>query len=263
LTVDAHDPVIIVLTIALPRSGSRLNANCRWQGPSVYLAVSIDQLREAMMSSNVSGAQGYAEQADLCIERWEAMSFAELHKGIVHLLPQAPARVLDVGAGSGRDAAALAARGYEVVAVEPVDTFRMDAASRHPSSAIDWVDDALPELPRVCSMQQMFDVIMLTAVWMHLADVERVRAMAVLSSLLRVDGLLVMTLRHGPVPIGRRMFDVSASETIALARQHCLQVLQNTVTDSVQKQNQASAVRWTHLAFRRGSRAEPAHAQAR
>jgi SAM-dependent methyltransferase len=231
-----RDPVIIAFA-AVPKPAG--------------VAVSIDQPREAMMSSNVSGTQGYAEHADLCIERWEAMWFTDLHKGIVHLLPHAPARVLDVGAGSGRDAAALAAHGYEVVAVEPVDTFRLNAASRHPSDAIDWIDDALPDLPLIRSTQQLFDAIMLTAVWMHLSDAERARAMPVLSSLLHVDGLLVMTLRHGPVPFGRRMFDVSASETIALAQQHSLRVLQNTVTDSIQKQNQESVVRWTHLAFRK------------
>ncbi len=31
-----------------------------------------------------------------------------------------------------------------------------------------------------------------------------------------------MTLRHGPVPGGRRMFDVSADETVALAGTHGL-----------------------------------------
>lgn len=47
------------------------------------------------------------------------MTFEEAHGGVLDLLPPAPARGLDVEAGTGRDAAALARRGYQVVAVEP------------------------------------------------------------------------------------------------------------------------------------------------
>ncbi|MDB5837290.1 MAG: SAM-dependent methyltransferase, partial [Caballeronia sp.] len=33
------------------------------------------------------------------------------------------------------------------------------------------------------------------------------------SSLVHEGGVLIMSLRHGPIPRGRRMFDVSAEET--------------------------------------------------
>lgn len=60
---------------------------------------------------------------------------------------------------------------------------------------------------------------MLTAVWMHLDHKERQVAMPSVASLLASDGTLVLSLRHGPVPNGRRMFEVSAEETILLANQ--------------------------------------------
>ena len=60
---------------------------------------------------------------------------------------------------------------------------------------------------------------MLTAVWMHLDEDERAAGMASLAGLLAPGGQILMTLRHGPVPPGRRMFDVSAAE-IALAARH-------------------------------------------
>jgi hypothetical protein len=31
----------------------------------------------------------------------------------------------------------------------------------------------------------------------------------------RNGGIVIMSLRHGPIPTGRRMFEVSAEETIA------------------------------------------------
>ena len=51
--------------------------------------------------------------------RYESVAAETVHGGLVDLLPIAPALVLDVGAGTGRDAAWLASRGLEVVAVEP------------------------------------------------------------------------------------------------------------------------------------------------
>ena len=53
---------------------------------------------------------------------------------------------------------------------------------------------------------------------MHLDADERALAFAAIAPLLRAGGRLFMTLRHGPVPPGRRMFDVSGQEAIRLAR---------------------------------------------
>jgi SAM-dependent methyltransferase len=201
------------------------------------------------MSAEVRGTEGYRDHAVQHIERWESICFSELHEDTLHLLPRLPADILDVGAGSGRDAAALAALGHKVVAVEPLEAFRQAAAALHPSSAIGWVDDYLPDLAVLRSMKSSFDVILLTAVWMHLDAAERAHAMRILAPLLHDDGLLLMTLRHGPIPAGKCMFHVSAEETIALAETHALSLVQKTVTESVQRWNQVAGVQWTHLAF--------------
>src|SRR3954452_1033736 len=70
-------------------------------------------------SNYVSGTEGYPEDAPELIKRYESVSSAAVHKPILHLVPTNPCRVLDVGSGSGRDAAWFAAMGHEVVAVEP------------------------------------------------------------------------------------------------------------------------------------------------
>jgi hypothetical protein len=46
--------------------------------------------------------------------RFEARDATELNGWLLNLLPQAPAVIMDVGAGSGRDAAWLASLGYKV-----------------------------------------------------------------------------------------------------------------------------------------------------
>jgi hypothetical protein len=92
---------------------------------------------------------------------------------------------------------------------------------------------------------------MLTAVWMHLDEEERRLAMPNVSSLLAPDGVLIMSIRHGPVPDGRRMFEVTAGETIALARACGLRGVLDRHTPSALVVNRETGVTWSRLAFDR------------
>lgn len=190
----------------------------------------------------VSGTQGYAEQAETLAAQYEALRFAEVHAAVLPLLPPAPARVCDVGAGSGRDAGALAALGHAVLAVEPSAALRARAMALHPSPRIAWLDDSLPLLARVPGR---FALVLLSAVFMHLDPAERALAMPRLAALLAPGGLLVVTLRRGPIPAGRRMFAVGAEEVIAPGLRL---VLRQDHQPSLQPQ---PGVTWTRLAFRR------------
>jgi len=155
------------------------------------------------MTIGASGTEGYSENAESLVMAWRNLSFEEVHRPIVHLLPTIPSNVLDIGAGIGTDAAALAAMGHNVVAVEPVDEFRAAGMELHQSQKIEWLDDSLPELVIVRSTKVTFGLVMLTAVWMHLDEDERRRAMPNVCSLLGDGGPLIMSLRHGPIPPGR------------------------------------------------------------
>lgn len=53
------------------------------------------------------------------VTRYEAIDPSKLHGWLSGLIPRLPGTVLDVGAGSGRDAAWFASQGHDVVAVEP------------------------------------------------------------------------------------------------------------------------------------------------
>lgn len=169
------------------------------------------------MEKKPSGTAGYHDNASYLAEQYESISFEDVYRDVLHLFPDKLCNVLDVGAGSGRDAAALALKGHSVVAVEPTEGLRDEGKRRHPLQNLEWVDDCLPALRVTRSRNQGFGLILLTAVWMHLNADERQEAMQALSDLLLPAGRVFMTLRHGPVPDGRLMFDVSAQETIDLA----------------------------------------------
>ena len=68
--------------------------------------------------------QGYAAASVEMIPRFEAISSAQLYMPVADLLPASPSRIVDIGAGTGRDAAWLAGMGHDVTAVEPVDALR-------------------------------------------------------------------------------------------------------------------------------------------
>jgi len=172
--------------------------------------------------AQVPGTAGYGANAAALATQYESLRFADVHREVLHLFPPPPARVLDIGAGAGRDAAALAALGHRVVAVEPTAELRAEGLRRHAALPIEWVDDHLPGLHRTRALGERYDLILLTAVWMHLDDAERRAAMAALAGLVADGGQIAMSLRHGPVPAGRRMFEVSAQETCELAEAHGL-----------------------------------------
>ncbi|MES2037615.1 MAG: class I SAM-dependent methyltransferase [Pseudomonadota bacterium] len=204
-----------------------------------------------MHVNKISGTEGYAEMAAYLVKQWQEISFEEHHAMVLHLLPTVPSHVLDIGSGIGKDAAAFAAMGHSVVAVEPTQELRLPGIALHHAPNICWLDDNLPDLSKLCAMNQTFDLIMLSAVWMHLDAVQRKHAMPRLAGLMNASATLILSLRHGPVPAGRRMFDVSAEETMELAAMLNLVPVLKVQTTSIQKMNQQNGVTWTRLAFRR------------
>jgi SAM-dependent methyltransferase len=197
----------------------------------------------------IAGTEGYAEHARRLFIRDEAISFAEKHRAVLHLLPSEPSAVIDIGSGTGADAAWFESRGHRVVAVEPTDELRVPSMALHADKSIEWVDDSLPRLEIVGRRKREFRLVLLSAVWMHLNATERQLAMCNVAPLLARDGVLIMSLRHGPVPDGRRMFEVCAEETLLLALGVGLRNVLNMRSQSVQPENRCMGVTWTHLAF--------------
>jgi SAM-dependent methyltransferase len=197
------------------------------------------------MPAGVSGTEGYDAEAPVLLRRYETVSFADHHRAVSHLFPPPPARILDIGAGTGRDAAGFAALGHRVVAAEPTAAMRRGAMALHPSPAIEWVDDSLPDLAVLRARGEAFDLIMMNAVWMHLDIWQRRRAMPNVAALLADRAAIVMSLRYGPIPPGRRMFRVSARETVELAAAEGLRAVFSRRVPSISQ----PGVTWRRLAF--------------
>jgi SAM-dependent methyltransferase len=137
--------------------------------------------------------------------------------------------MLDIGAGSGRDAAWFTAQGHTVVALEPAASMRAAGQRLHPDANIRWLDDRLPALQHVHRLGRAFDFILVSAVWMHLPSVERTRAFRKVITLLKPGGLLAITLRHGAADDDRELYSVTGEEMECLARDHGATVVRKVV----------------------------------
>jgi len=146
-----------------------------------------------------------------------------VHSSWLQYLPKS-GQVLDVGAGVGRDAKWLANLGFDVVAVEPASQFMGIGRTLTEDHPVHWMADTLPELSNVYQLQTRFDLILLSAVWMHIPSSQRERAFRKLSNLLKPGGKLVISLRHGSSPDDRCMYPVNVDEVTGFAQQFGLSV---------------------------------------
>jgi len=197
------------------------------------------------MSDTVSA---YDAQAGELAARYESVPADTVHAALLEFTPRGRDLIaLDVGAGSGRDAAWLASLGYEVVAAEPAAGMRREAQGRHPDPRIRWLDDRLPDLSAVHRLGLAFDLVLLSAVWMHVPPPARARAFRKLATLLKPGGVIPMSLREGPPELDRPMWPAPPGEVEAFARAHGLAVLRSVVTSD---QLGRADVRWTGMCLR-------------
>ncbi len=160
----------------------------------------------------------YHHHASTLAAQYDALAFSTVHQSWLPRLAAMPVgQALDVGAGSGRDARGLQQLGWQVTAIEPATGLRQ-LAQQSPDDGIEWRDDQLPQLITLAEGAGRFQLILLSAVWMHLPTAQRAPALARLSTLLADNGLLVISLRHGPSEPGRPMYPVSVDELIELAQ---------------------------------------------
>jgi SAM-dependent methyltransferase len=195
--------------------------------------------------------QGYAKEAASLIPRYEAISPSDLYSPVLYLLPEAPSRIIDIGAGTGRDAAWFASQGHQVLAVEPVAAFRDAGTTLHPNSSVEWLDDTLPLLKRVIDRADLFDLTLLSGVWHHLTSRQRQTSMENVRLITATDALLIISIRQGLNAPARPGYELSSDETINLAEVNGFKLVLIQERKSVQSQNLAAGVTWTWLAFKK------------
>ncbi|NOR63838.1 MAG: methyltransferase domain-containing protein [Rhodobacteraceae bacterium] len=184
--------------------------------------------------------EGYAAAAKTLRPRYDAIDPALYYAAVLAHFPQKPSQILDIGAGTGRDAAWLAGLGHEVLAVEPVAAFRV-------GKALTWLDDRLPDLRKTRALGRTFDFILMNAVFQHVKPAARAAALRNIAGLLAQGGRIVLSLRHGPSAETRRAYPFKTGEVDKLAAACGLATLFQCKRRTVGAANKAAGVRWEFM----------------
>ncbi|MDE4100140.1 class I SAM-dependent methyltransferase [Phaeobacter gallaeciensis] len=164
------------------------------------------------MTKNLDAIEFYDQHAAALADSYEAVSFEDAYPFLISTLPTNSLRIIDIGSGSGRDAAWFASKGHSVIAVEPSSSMRALAKAIHENGGIEWIDGQLPELSHPLLSGAEFDIALMSAVWMHIPPEERAPSLARLYELLSDEGAAFITLRIGPSDKDRSMYSVDAAE---------------------------------------------------
>jgi 2-polyprenyl-3-methyl-5-hydroxy-6-metoxy-1,4-benzoquinol methylase len=198
-----------------------------------------------MTNQNISF---YSDNSTALFDQYQSLSFDAVHQSWLGAIDLSNFKTaLDIGAGSGRDALALHDYRLRVTAIEPAQSL-MDKGIELTSDKVTWKSDVLPELYSL--NENTFDVILISAVWMHLTKEQQRQSLSRLSTLLNDNGILVITLRHGEFNDGRKAFDVNAARLIEEAKAFNLTLLH---TDNDTDQLNRPDVYWETVVFIRKS----------
>ena len=167
----------------------------------------------------------YNRNAQQLADMYLSKTFEQVHdcwlSYLTPILNKKEARILDIGAGAGRDSQYFAEQGaannISVTAIEPA-LMLAELGKKHTQGLnINWLQDSLPDLSVVTRKEISFDLILLSAVWMHIPDAQRARSLRKLANLLKPGGLLVISLRHGESGDERNMYEVSSDALVQMS----------------------------------------------
>jgi len=197
------------------------------------------------VSSKDNNITFYSENSALLFSQYQSISFENVHNSWIQVIDfQQCKTALDIGAGSGRDALALKYKKLCVTAIEPSDDLRA-LGKAFTGDDVTWLNDTLPKLVKV--KEKTFDIILVSAVWMHLSPQEQTQSLQTISSLLNDNGYLIITLRHGDFSDVRTAFEMDSNRTIDEAKQLGLSlILSDYEGDKLNRDN----VSWHTLCFK-------------
>jgi 2-polyprenyl-3-methyl-5-hydroxy-6-metoxy-1,4-benzoquinol methylase len=133
----------------------------------------------------------YDKSAASYAQDWHSQSpAADLHAAVLQYFHRG-GRTADIGCGSGRDLAWLAANGFPCVGYDASEGLLVEARSRYPQ--LSFVISALPDLPDISN--ESFDNVLCETVIMHLPQSAIAPSVRRLSAIMRPGGMLYLTWR--------------------------------------------------------------------
>lgn len=116
----------------------------------------------------------FNRHAEALAQQYNALDRARVHADLLALLPEGqPLAVLDIGAGSGADAAMFADMGHRVVANEPAAGLRDIGKKTFKNKNIKWNKDVFPDAGAGLARLGPFDVVTSVGVFQYISEEKR------------------------------------------------------------------------------------------
>lgn len=139
----------------------------------------------------------YDRNASTCGAKYESADMSHLDHLLLRHLPERGARVLELGCGSGREAAFLLQSSHEVYGIDASAGMIGEALRRHPELAGRLSCEAVP-LPEDCRLLlQSFDAVLAIALLMHVPDSDLFETIQQLKQMLRPLGMVFVSVSRG------------------------------------------------------------------
>lgn len=147
--------------------------------------------------------RAYEKSASELASRYETADMADLHEILIRHLPSASS-ILEVGCGSGREAAFLLKRGFEVTAADASPLMLKEAANRHPELAPRLQVSTVP-FDSGCSLLRLkFSAVLAIALAMHLTDDELKETINQFRGILNPGGIVILSASTGREEIAEK-----------------------------------------------------------
>ena len=190
----------------------------------------------------------YEERSEILLRKYEQVGFEDVHADLLGLIDGVTGSALDIGCGSGRDAAWLARHGWLVTAVDPSAAMLVGARRLHRSLRIRWMQDGLPKLAKVASLGATYDLVLLSAVWMHVPETLQAESAATVARLTAQGGIVNLTIRSGGREPERGFHDTDVDLLGATFAEHGILPVDDVVDGDIFARE---GVVWNKLTFRK------------
>jgi len=158
--------------------------------------------------------------------QYNALDREKVHADLLAQLPEGKAlHVLDIGAGSGADAAMFAGKGHQVLAAEPAKALRDEGRKAFKNKNIKWSAEALPEFGAGVAKGRPYDVVTSVGVLQYLDKKDRASSLKKMFSLMAREGFLEIqyptpasrehqfTIEHNEIESARQAFNEQTGAT--------------------------------------------------
>jgi len=143
----------------------------------------------------------YDKNAAAISDKYEKINMSFIQKKLISYLPE-KGNILEIGMGSGRDAAFLVSEGFDLTGVDPSIGMLRKAAELHPELTARMHCYSLPFEKENPLLKEKFNAVLLIASIMHIRDDELFESSYQIREMLEPEGILIISSSMGRIARG-------------------------------------------------------------